>query len=399
MNRIAKYVVAALVALILALASFVAGVAITKYLDGRGGSLPELPSVVSPQKSSDDALIDEVRTIIRREALKPSSDDSMTANAISGMLKSLPDTYAAYFDPKHFGFFKEETTGQFGGIGVTLSVKDGHAVIVQPLKNTPAVKAGLKAGDEIVLVDGWSKKGWTSEEVVSRVRGKEGTKVKLRIRRKGVKDFDVTITRAKIDTPNITTEMVGKDVGYMRLFSFNANARKDIRDAIAKFDKQGAKGYVLDLRENPGGLLSEGVDVASLFVKDGPIVRVDQRDQPEDVELATGGKVTDKPLVVLIDGDSASAAEIVAGALQDYKRATLVGAKSFGKGSVQTVRDLPNGGAVKLTIAHYLTPKKRAIDGIGLTPDVVVPMDPRLQADKKTDKQLQRALEVLRSKF
>jgi carboxyl-terminal processing protease len=244
-----------------------------------------------------------------------------------------------------------------------------------------------------------SKKGWTSEEVVSRVRGKEGTKVKLRIRRKGVKDFDVTITRAKIDTPNITTEMVGKDVGYMRLFSFNANARKDIRDAIAKFDKQGAKGYVLDLRENPGGLLSEGVDVASLFVKDGPIVRVDQRDQPEDVELATGGKVTDKPLVVLIDGDSASAAEIVAGALQDYKRATLVGAKSFGKGSVQTVRDLPNGGAVKLTIAHYLTPKKRAIDGIGLTPDVVVPMDPRLQADKKTDKQLQRALEVLRSKF
>jgi carboxyl-terminal processing protease len=397
MTRGLKAVLSVIIALIIALTAFIGGMLVGRYAQSPGLDIPAITA--SASVTSEDGLIDQVRGIISRDALKPSSDASMTTNAVRGMLESLGDKYAMYLDPKHLGYFQEETQGQFGGIGVTLSVKDGHAVIVSPLKGTPAMRAGLKAGDEIMSVDGWFKQGWTSEEVVPKIRGKEGTKVALVIRRKGVKDFPVTITRAKIDAPNITSEDLGGGVGYIRLFSFNANSLKEVTTAMRELDKKGAKGYIIDLRENPGGLLTSGIDVASLFIKDGPIVRVEYRDRPEEVDYATGKYFTAKPLVVLIDSESASAAEILGGALQDYGRAVLVGTKSYGKGSVQTVRDLANGGAVKLTVAHYLTPKSRVIDGKGLTPDILVPMDPKLQADKKTDKQLQAAITALKGKL
>jgi carboxyl-terminal processing protease len=396
MNRGLQVTLAAMVALILVLGAFAGGLAVGRFVNHPF----ELPTVVAAPGNDTDKVIDQVRAFVKSDALRPSSDDSMTANAITGLLKSLDDPYAMYFDPKHYGYFQEETQGQFGGIGVTLSVVKGKANIVTVLKDTPAARAGLKAGDEIVKIDGFSKPGWTSEDVVPKVRGKEGSQVKLTIHRKGVAaDFDVMITRAKISTPNIMSEMVGSDAGYIRLMSFNAKASDDVKAAIVELDKKGAKGYVLDLRENPGGLLNQGVDVASLFIKSGPIVRVDERGKPEEVSNATGDMVTNKPLVVLIDADSASASEILAGALQDYKRATLVGVKSFGKGSVQTIRELGNGGAVKLTIAHYLTPNKRSIDRKGLMPDVLVQMDVTKQADHKSDTQLQEALRQLRAQL
>ena len=181
--------------------------------------------------------------------------------------------------------------------------------------------------------------------------------------------------------------------------SFNEPSADDVRKALAAADKRGAKGYILDLRGNPGGLLSSSIDVASLFVPDGVIVRVDERGKPEKVMNATGGSVTTKPLVVLVDDNSASASEIVAGALQDYGRAVIVGETSYGKGSVQTMLPLKNGGGLKLTTAHYLTPKSRVINGKGVVPDVVVKMDPRLQEDAAKDTQLQRAVQVLRAKL
>lgn len=394
MTRGFKVAIGALTAIVIALSAFAGGLVIGRLEDQK---LPLTAAITASPK--DDALIDQVRGIIKSDALKPSPDDSITANAIDGMLKSLGDPYAMYFNPKHYQYFQEDTQGQFGGIGVTLSVVKGQAVISTVLTGTPAAKAGLKGADQIVKIDGWSKPGWTSDEVVSRIRGAEGTPVRLVIRRKGVKDFEVRIVRAKIEAPNIMSEMLAPGVGYMRLMSFNAQATSEVRKTVAELDKKGAKGYILDLRENPGGLLNEGVGVASLFVKDGPIVRVDQRNQPEEVQYANGQVVTTKPLVVLVDADSASASEILGGALQDYKRATLVGVKSYGKGSVQTVHQLDNGGAVKLTIAHYLTPLKRVINGKGLTPDVVIPMDVKLQADHKTDTQLQKAIAVLEGKF
>ena len=197
-------------------------------------------------------------------------------------------------------------------------------------------------------------------------------------------DVPFTITREKITYPNIKSEKIG-DVGYIRLGQFNAKAADDIKKAIEDLTKQGAKGFVLDLRDDPGGLLDQAVDVSSLFIADGVIVRVDERNKPEQVVNATGNKITDAPMVVLINGDSASASEIAAGALQDYGRAMLVGEKSFGKGSVQTIEQLPDGGAVKFTIAHYLTPKKRVINGIGLTPDVDRGHGPR-EADGAQDR-------------
>ncbi len=194
-------------------------------------------------------------------------------------------------------------------------------------------------------------------------------------------DVPFEITREKINYPNIKSEKIG-DVGYIRLGQFNAKAADDIKKAVEDLTKQGAKGFVLDLRDDPGGLLDQAVDVSSLFVADGAIVRVDERNKPEQVLNATGNKITDAPMAVLINGNSASASEIVAGALQDWGRAVLVGEKSFGKGSVQTIEELPDGAAVKFTIAHYLTPKKRVINGVGLTPDVVVVMDREKQMEK-----------------
>jgi len=239
---------------------------------------------------------------------------------------------------------------------------------------------------------------WDLEAFVALVRGPVGTKVTLEITRTGRAPFSVTLERASITPPNTVSKTYGT-VGYVRLMTFNEMSAGELAGAIKKFDKAGLKGYILDLRQNPGGLLDSAVDVVSLFVKSGVVVRVDQRGKPEEVLSVTGKSITDKPLVILVDGNSASASEIVTGALRDASRATIVGELTYGKGSVQSVQPIANGGAVKMTIAHYLTPLSHAINGIGITPDVVVKMDPLLQLDEKKDTQLARALVVLRAKL
>lgn len=347
-----------------------------------------------------ERAVREVYRIITREALLPSTDTSMTAGAIRGMLESLDDPYANYFDEKHYQYFSEQNSGEFYGIGVTITSRDDKLVVVSVIEGTPAERAGLKADDVIVTIDGQTRPKWDVDEAVLLIRGPEGTKVTLGVQREGnEKPLEFTITRARIEVPNIESEIVEDGVGYIRLYSFNERAEADVRKAIESLAKQGARGYVLDLRDNPGGLLSESVDVTSLFVKDGVVVRVEDRRGTADEYRVSGKTATDAPLVVLINGNSASAAEIVAGALQDHGRATLVGEKSFGKGSVQQIEELSFGGAIKFTIAHYVTPKGRTIDKIGLTPDVEVTMAPELQADKKTDVQLKRAVEVLKERL
>ena len=216
---------------------------------------------------------------------------------------------------------------------------------MRPFDGTPAKRAGLKEGDVIVAIDGVSKPKWDLDEVVKKIRGPEGTTVKLKIERKGAKPRDVTIERAKIVVPNVMKKMHPGGIGYIRLMSFNEQSETQMREAIDSLKAKGAKGYVIDLRENPGGLLSQAVAVSSLFVEDGVIVRIAQRSGPQEVQRATGNIATKAPVVLLVDSHSASASEIVAAALQDHKRATLVGTKTFGKGSVQTIRDLANGGA------------------------------------------------------
>jgi carboxyl-terminal processing protease len=402
MNKTTKVILAVSMSVIILSVGFIGGFAVSKLSPAMG-----LSSLPSPTGSASNVgtAVDEINQLLKSRALDPPSETSATAGAIQGLLESSGDKYATYFDKAHFKSFNEETQGAFGGIGVVLGLnKDGQAYVVEVYKDTPAQRVGMKAGDVFSSIDGVTRTKWTTEEVVKRVRGEEGTKVKLVMSRPS-KDVhtpptDVTfdITREKIVYPNIKSEKIG-DIGYIRLGQFNAKAADDIKKAVQDLTKQGAKGLVLDLRDDPGGLLDQAVDVSSLFIADGAIVRVDERNKPEQVLNANGNKITDLPMAVLINGDSASASEIAAGALQDYARAVLVGEKSFGKGSVQTIEQLPDGGAVKFTIAHYLTPKSRVINGIGLTPDVVVVMDRELQADKKTDTQLQKALEVVQAKI
>ncbi len=396
MSRVLKYVIGAVLVLALAVGAFAGGVLFDRMVPV-GGAIPGVPeTTATPEQAAS-----EVQRIINAEALKPSDETSLTAGVIKGMLESLDDPYAAYFDKQHYQYFNEQTSGEFYGIGITISDKEGRAYVVTVLDKTPAKAAGLKAGDVIVSIDGVTRDKWDVDEVVKRVRGPVGTTVKLGIERKGsAKPIVFSIKRAKIDVPNVEQAMVGKDVGYIRLYSFNQRSGDDVAKAIEDLTKKGAKGFVFDLRDNPGGLLSASVDVTSLFVKDGVVVTVDGRAAGTDETYRVSGDVaTNAPLVLLVNENSASASEIVAGALQDYKRATIVGVTSFGKGSVQQLEKLSFGGAVKLTIAHYLTPKGRVIDKKGVVPEIVVKMDAAKQAEKATDTQYQRAIEEIRTKL
>ena len=395
MNKVTKAILVVALAVIVASGGFVGGFAVARLA-------PTDAIAGIAASSSNNALgshVDQIYRLLRDRALSPPSETSATAGSIQGLLDANGDKYAMYFDQKHYQFFSEESMGAFGGIGVVLGEKDGSAYVVEVYKGTPAFNAGVKAGDVFEVIDGVSRTKWTSQEVVKRVRGDAGTKVTITMLRpaaggKGVMtEKTFTLTRAKVTYPNIKSEMKGS-VGYIRLGQFNAKSADDVKAAVQSLTGKGAKSFVLDLRDDPGGLLDQAIAVSSLFIKDGVIVRVDERNVAEKAYRALGTKITDAPLFVLMNGDSASASEITAGALQDYGRATLVGEKSFGKGSVQTIEELPWGGAVKFTIAHYLTPKKRVINGKGLQPDVLVKMDRVKEMNPKTDTQLMKALDL-----
>lgn len=401
MKRGSFYLGVSVISLLLLIAVFLGGIAVGEMVDVR-----TLMGGIPPVGSGLGERVEEVERIIDREALRPSEDDSATAGAIAGLLESLDDPYALYFNPEHYEYFNEQNDGQFYGIGVTIAEQEGGVVyVVSTIADTPAEEAGLKANDEFQTIDGVTRDVWTVDEVVKRVRGPEGTTVEVSVRRPNPDDpeaepeiLDFTIERARIDIPNLMTELDG-EVGYIRLFSFNARADAEIGEALTELREQGAKGFVLDVRDNPGGLLQASVEIASFFIEDGVIVRVEERNRPQAEQRTVNHDAIDEPLVVLMNGNSASASEVLAGALQDYDRALLVGEQSFGKGSVQTVEPLSFGGGIKFTIAHYLTPKERMIDGVGLTPDVIVEMELEDQADPATDIQRQRAFEELRKQL
>jgi len=391
MKRVTKALLVPALVVVLTLTGFWAGTVYAQL----GGTIP----VVGATRSNVGVLVDQVETLMQQTALVPSSETSEVTGAINGLLGSLEDTYAAYYTPAEYSSLKGSQSGEFFGVGISVGLnKDGQPYAVRVFPNSPASKAGVKDGDVFTAVNGQRQAKWDLDAWVALVRGPEGTTVVLEITRAGKTPFDATLTRAKVTVPSTTMKMYG-DVGYVRLMSFNELSASELATQIKAMDAQGAKGYILDLRQNPGGLLVSAIDVVSLFVPDGVAVRVDERDKPEEVQNVTGDSITSKPLVLLVDGYSASASEIVAGALKDHLRATIVGEKTYGKGSVQQVQPIANGGAVKMTIAHYLTPERNVINGVGVTPDFVVPMDPLKQLDEKTDTQLTKALEVLRSKL
>lgn len=331
------------------------------------------PSLVQQKPSGDFKLLDEIARIVEDQYVEKISKNKLVEGAIKGMLEALNDPYTKHFKPKDFKHIEEMTEGRFEGVGMTLDMEDSQVVVVAPIEDTPASRAGIKHGDKVLEVDGKSTKGMALEEVVSKIKGKSGTKVTLTIGREGQEPFKVTLVREAINIPNITSKMEGADIGYVRLIhTFNSNAGPDVRKAVTKLKAQGAKGIILDLRDNPGGLLESGVEVAGVFIDKGVIVSLKGRKGDKKEYKAKGDAFTDIPLVVLVNKGSASASEIVAGALQDYGRGVIVGEKTFGKGSVQTILDLSDGSGLIITTARYYTPKGRSINKTGIAPDVVV---------------------------
>ena len=325
-----------------------------------------------------------------------SVDETKLINgAINGMVQSLGDPHSIYMDEKVFQQLKEHTEGEFGGIGVTMGFKGGGVHVISVLEGTPGEAAGLQAGDEILAVDGTPVSEFQPEEVALHIRGEIGTDVTLKIHRKGTEDKDITIARARIHLETAKGKMIeGTQMGYIRISSFSDNTAKEFGEALDDLKAQGMQGLIIDLRQNAGGLITSCVDIAGRVVPRGPIVSVVERDGSKK-EYDSALETPFGPIVVLIDGGSASASEILAGALQDTGAATLVGMKSYGKGSVQMVIPLLHDDGLKLTIAKYLTPCGRSIDGTGIDPDVEVD----LPEDTTNDVQLEKAKEILQEKI
>jgi len=303
--------------------------------------------------------------------------DKLIEYAINGMLSSL-DPHSSYLDVETFKEMREQTKGEFGGLGIEVTMDNGWVKVISPIDDTPASKAGIQAGDFITHIDGTTVLGLTLNQAVDKMRGPLNSKVKLTVRRKDKPAFDVTLIRDAIKIRSVKTEDKGT-VGYIRISSFSDSTTDDVKKAIAKIQKDhpnDLSGYVIDLRNNPGGLLDQAVSVADLFLDEGEIVSTRSRraDEMQRYNASKGDETNGMPIVVLINEGSASAAEIVAGALQDHKRAVIVGMRSFGKGSVQTVIPVTGFGAIRLTTARYYTPSGRSIQAKGIEPDIQIPV-------------------------
>ncbi len=334
------------------------------------------------------AKVQDAYDLMQEDAYDPPNSSEAVNGVLNGVRKSNGDEYGRCLDAKMLSSYTDDMQGEFGGIGVVLIENNGNAMVQQVYPDTPAEKAGIKAGDYFYTIGKETKDNWTSDQVQKAVKGKVGTKIKLVLQRPFTKDempqnikytygnpYTVEVTRQIIEVPNTDARMLPGKVGYARLFEFNEKSTDALREAFNKQIDQGATSLILDLRDNPGGDLQQAVGVASLFIDDGPIVSIRARNKSDEVLKATGDTLKKNlPLVVLVNANSASASEIVSGALQDYGRATLIGTKTFGKGCVQT--ELPFGdGAIFLTTADYFTAKGRDINKKGITPDVTLAMD------------------------
>lgn len=305
---------------------------------------------------------------------QPVNDVDMFYGAIQGMVASLGDPYSVYLPPQDASEFENDVDGVFSGIGAEIGIKNNQLLIVAPLSNTPAEKAGLRAGDKIMAIDKLSTLGMDTDTAVKHIRGADGTIVVLSIMRAGfTKAKDFSITRAQINVPAVIFSIKNKTVGYMRVMSFGNGAAEKLNAAIEEMQKKKIKKLIVDLRNNPGGYLEQAVTMASEWVQEGKIVSEKYSNGQVNDHYSYGAhRLADIKTVVLVNGGSASASEIVAGALQDYKKATIVGEKTFGKGSVQDYESLSDGSALKITIAKWYTPYDKCIDELGVTPDVEV---------------------------
>ena len=344
-------------------------------------------------------LFSEVLEKINQEYVEEIDQSEVMDSAINGILQSL-DPYSSYMSPEIFEETQIETSGEFGGLGIEVSMEAGVVKIITPIDDTPASKAGVKAGDYIVRINGEQVQGKTLMEAVNLMRGPVGTSIEITIRRKGLKKAKIfKITREIIEIKSVVSELKDKKVGYLRLRSFNENSDTQLKKEISKLEKnEKLVGYILDLRNNPGGLLSQAVKISDFFLDDGEIVSTKGRKSRENRKFFArkGDRINGKPLIVLVNRGSASASEIVAGALQDQKRAVLLGETTYGKGSVQSIIPLKNRGAIRLTISKYYLPSGKSISDIGVSPDIKVEEKEKdFLINTITDNQLNYAIKLL----
>ncbi|HZK12006.1 MAG TPA: S41 family peptidase, partial [Atribacterota bacterium] len=339
----------------------------------------------------------EALNLVRSEYVKKDIDiDKVIQGAIKGMLKALDDPYTRYMDPQALKREQEDMfLGHFGGLGIIISIKDDQITIISPIEDTPAYKAGIKAGDRVLEIDGKSTEGMELEEAVNILRGEEGTEVTLGIKRENVEELlGITIIRDIIEVKAVKKEVMGSNnnLGYIRITTFNANTDPELEEVLNEFKKDSdIQGIILDLRNNPGGLLDSAIAIASKFIKEGPIVHIKDRDGILATIESRGNKYPEWPLFVLVNEGSASASEIVAGAIQDSERGKLLGMKTFGKGVVQQVFNLNDGSGIAITTSEYFTPSERSINNIGIEPDILVePVE-----DSEQDMQLNKAIQLL----
>ena len=344
-------------------------------------------------------LFSEVLEIIQNEYVEDIDQAEAMDSAINGLLQSL-DPYSAYMNPEIFKESQSETSGEFGGLGIEVSMEAGVVKVITPIDDTPASRAGIKAGDYIVKINEEQVRGKTLMEAVNVMRGPVGSSIELTVRRKGLKKAKIfKITREIIEIKSVISKLFDNKVGYLRLRAFNQNSSDQLKKEISKIEKnKKLVGYILDLRNNPGGLLNQAIEITDLFLNDGEIVSTKGRKSRENRKFFAreGDKIKGKPLIVLINNGSASASEIVAGALQDQKRAVLLGESTFGKGSVQSIIPLKNKGALRLTISKYYLPSGKSISEVGVFPDIKIEEEgEEFSINTETDNQLNYAIKLL----
>tara|TARA_A100001234_G_scaffold76399_1_gene67595 strand:- start:1083 stop:2222 length:1140 start_codon:yes stop_codon:yes gene_type:complete len=344
-------------------------------------------------------LFGEVLEKINKEYVDEINQSESMDAAIDGLLQSL-DPYSGYMSPKIFDEMQTDTSGQFGGLGIEVTMEAGVVKVISPIDDTPASRAGIKAGDYIVKIENTQVQGKSLNEAVDLMRGPVGSSIELTVRRRGEKKALIfKVTREIIEIKSVKAELLDQSIGYLRLTSFNENSAEQIENEIKKLEKnKNLKGYILDLRNNPGGLLSQAITISDFFLENGEIVSTKSRKSSENRKwFAKKGDITNgKTLIVLINYGSASASEIVAGALKDHKRAILLGENSFGKGSVQSIIPLKNKGAIRLTVAKYYLPSGKSISEVGVSPDIEIDEGSGdFKIKTETDNQLNYALKLL----
>lgn len=335
----------------------------------------------------------KVVAIVRTQALQPVNSDQMIEGAVTGIVESLDDPYSVYLEPKTFAALQEQIKGSFGGLGILVGLKDGSPTVVRAFEGTPAAMAGIEAGDVIVKINDTDAAGIDLETAITLMRGPVGSTINLTVDRQG-SQLQFTIVREEISVPTVEGKVIDSSgIGYIMISQFTERTPEEMRETLLTMQDSQVRGLILDLRDNPGGELMSAVNVAKYFIPKGPIVYIDYR-TGRDQEFSSEGNTIGLPLVVLINSGSASAAEILAGAVKDTGAGTLVGTTTFGKGVVQTLFKLDNGAGLKLTTARYLTPNKNDINLKGIEPDVVVQ-----KPEPTLDPQLDRAVEIMKQKL